>query len=134
MTRFPRLILAAALAAAATAIPAAEQAPPASTQKPGAPQITFRAGSDYIEIDAVVTDAKGQFVRDLTLGDFEVLENKKPQKIDVFTLVDIPLERSDRPSYRPTAVEPDIVTNERWYGDGVRPFGRAGGDGMVVVR
>ena len=113
MTRFPRLILTAALAAAATAIPAAEQAPPPATQKPGAPQITFRTGSDYIEIDAVVTDAKGQFVRDLTLGDFEVLENKKPQKIDVFTLVDIPLERADRPGYRPTAVEPDIVTNER---------------------
>jgi VWFA-related protein len=101
------------LAAAATAIPAAQQAPPPSTQKPSAPQITFRAGSDYIEIDAVVTDAKGQFVRDLTLGDFEVLENKKPQKIDVFTLVDIPLERADRPAYRPTAIEPDIVTNER---------------------
>ena len=113
MTRSPRLILAAALAAAATAIPAAQQAPPPSTQKPSAPQITFRAGSDYIEIDAVVTDAKGQFVRDLTLGDFEVLENKKPQKIDVFTLVDIPLERADRPAYRPTAVDPDIVTNER---------------------
>jgi VWFA-related protein len=107
-----RLVI-APLAAALLTAAAAAQAPPPATQKPGAPQITFRTGSDYIEIDAVVTDAKGQFVRDLTLGDFEVLENKKPQKIDVFTLVDIPLERADRPAYRPTAVDPDIVTNER---------------------
>ncbi len=101
------------MAAVVTAIPSAQQAPPPSTQKPSAPQITFRTGSDFIEIDAVVTDAKGQFVRDLTLGDFEALENKKPQKVDVFTLVDIPLERADRPGYRPTAIEPDIVSNER---------------------
>ncbi len=84
-----------------------------AAQTPPAPQITFRAGTDYIEVDAVVTDGKGRFVRDLTLGDFEVRENGKPQKIDVFALVDIPLERADRPAYRPTPVEPDIITNER---------------------
>jgi VWFA-related protein len=107
-----RHMLAAALAAAVTAIPSARQTqrPP---EQPAAPQITFRAGADYIEIDAVVTDAKGQFVRDLKQADFEVFEDKRAQKIDVFSLVDIPLERADRPAYRPTPVEPDIVTNER---------------------
>ena len=105
----------ASLTALLTVAVSAQQAPPPSTQKPSAPQITFRSGADYIEIDAVVTDAKGQFVRDLTLADFEVLENKKAQKIDVFSLVDIPLERADRPAYRPTAVEPDIISNEKEF-------------------
>jgi VWFA-related protein len=82
------------------------------SQAPAQPQITFRTGADYIEVDAVVTDGKGQFIRDLKLSDFEVLEDRRPQKIDVFALVDIPLERADRPAYRP-AVEPDVVTNAK---------------------
>jgi VWFA-related protein len=104
MKRLPFLV-----AALSVALSAQQPPPPAQQQPP----ITFRASSDYIEIDAVVTDAKGQFVRDLKLADFEILENKRPQKLDVFALVDIPLERDDRPAYRPTPVEPDIVTNER---------------------
>jgi VWFA-related protein len=102
-----------AAAAVLAAMPTSQQAPPPPAQQPSAPQITFRTGSDYIEVDAVVTDAKGQFVRNLTMADFEVQENKKPQKVDVFALVDIPLERADRPAYRPTPVEPDIITNEK---------------------
>ena len=102
-----------AAVAVLAALPAFQQAPPIPEQKPSAPQITFRTGSDYIEVDAVVTDAKGQFVRNLTMADFEVQENKRLQKVDVFALVDIPLERADRPAYRATPVEPDIVTNEK---------------------
>jgi VWFA-related protein len=108
-----RSLLLAAITTLSSAV-VAQQAPPPA-QQPAAPQITFRTGADYIEIDAVVTDSKGQFVRNLTLADFEVLENKKPQKIDVFSLVDIPLERADRPAYRPTPVEPDIVSNDREF-------------------
>ncbi len=103
--RLPVVILAAAFAAA----PAAQQAQQAQTTQP---QITFRTGADYIEVDAVVTDSKGQFVRDLKQSDFEILEDRRAQKIDVFALVDIPLERADRPAYRP-AVEPDVVTNTK---------------------
>lgn len=111
-TSLIRLLAAAAMFAA---VPMSQQAPPPPAKQPSAPQITFRTGSDYIEVDAVVTDAKGQFVRNLTLDDFEVQENKKPQKVDVFALVDIPLERADRPVYRPTPVEPDIITNEKEF-------------------
>ncbi|HYN10219.1 MAG TPA: VWA domain-containing protein [Vicinamibacterales bacterium] len=82
-------------------------------QQPQQPQVTFRLEADYIEVDAVVTDAQGNVVRNLQREDFEVLEDKRPQTIDVFSFVDIPLERDDRPLYRPTAVEPDVVTNER---------------------
>ena len=47
-------------------------------------QLTFRAEANFIEVDAIVTDAQGRFGRDLVASDFEVLENKKPQTVDVF--------------------------------------------------
>ena len=57
-------------------------------------QPTFRVQVDAIEIDASVTDARGNVVTDLTREDFEILENGKPQTITSFELVNIPaLER-----------------------------------------
>jgi len=56
-------------------------------------QQTFRAGVDYVEIDAVVTDLQGKFVRNLSKSDFQVLEDGKPQTVSVFSLVDIPTNR-----------------------------------------
>jgi len=113
-----RKLLTVVLAAAAGASGAWVGAQQTSTQPPPSPpsqqpQVTFRLEADYIEVDAVVTDAKGAVVRDLKREDFEVLEDKKPQNIDVFSLVDIPLERADRPLYRPAGVEPDVVSNEK---------------------
>jgi VWFA-related protein len=57
-------------------------------------QQTFRAGVDYVEIDAVVTDRQGNFVRNLTKSDFQVLEDGKPQAISVFSIVDIPTDNA----------------------------------------
>jgi VWFA-related protein len=105
-----------AAAAGASAWLGAQQAPPVPAPSPQTlqqPQVTFRLEADYIEVDAVVTDAQGNVVRNLQREDFEVLEDKRPQAIDVFSFVDIPLERADRPLYRPAPVEPDVVTNER---------------------
>jgi len=73
---------------------------------------TFRAEVEYVEVDALVTDAEGRFVRDLTADDFEVLEDGRPQKIVNFSLVDIPVERFDRPLYSPVPFEPDVASNE----------------------
>ena len=86
-----------------------------AAQTPPAPQLTFRLETNYVEVDAVVTDARGNFVRDLWRDDFEVLEDGKARAIDAFSLVSIPLERADAPLYRETAVPPDVATN-------VRPF------------
>jgi len=99
------------------ALPAARQAsPPAPAQQaspapPPVPQLTFRIETNYIEVDAVVTDAQGKFVRNLGRDDFEVLEDDRRQAVDLFALVDIPLERQDRPAYRATPVAPDVATN-----------------------
>ena len=41
----------------------------------------FRVAVDAVSIDAVVTDRKGQVVRDLTAADFEILQDGKPQRV-----------------------------------------------------
>src|SRR5215208_6579390 len=72
------------------------------------PAPTFRVEVNYVEIDAVVTDAQGGFVRDLTKDDFERIEEGTPQSIDAFTMVVLPVERVDPPLFRGTAIEPDV--------------------------
>ena len=98
--------LSAALIAAIALNPAARQASP---QPPQAP--TFRVAVDYVELDAVVTDRDGKFVRDLTKEDFEVLEDGKPQNVTAFTLVDLPVRRPAPLAAQGTPVEPDVRTN-----------------------
>lgn len=82
---------------------------------------TFKAQVEYVEVDAVVTDQQGNFVRNLKKEDFEVSEDGKPQSISTFTVVDIPIERYERPLFSPRPIEPDTQSNER-------PF-----DGRVYV-
>ncbi|HEX7795923.1 MAG TPA: VWA domain-containing protein, partial [Vicinamibacterales bacterium] len=95
-----------------------QQAPAsqASQQTP-----TFKTQVEYVEVDALVTDQQGNFVRDLTKNDFQVFEDGKRQTISTFSLVDIPIERFDRPLFSPTPIERDVQSNER-------PF-----DGRVYV-
>jgi VWFA-related protein len=90
-------------------------------QQPAPPQPTFKTQVEFVEVDAIVTDAQGRFVRDLKKEDFQVLEDGKAQTIATFSVVDIPVERYDRPLYAANPIEPDVRTNER-------PF-----DGRVYV-
>src|SRR5438876_3263351 len=98
----------------ASAVPIAGQAP--APQGP-----TFKVQVDYVEVDVLVTDDRGTLVRDLKKEDFRVLEDGKPQNIATFSIVDIPIERTDRPLFAKLPIEPDAKTNER-------PF-----DGRVYV-
>ncbi|HEY6214586.1 MAG TPA: VWA domain-containing protein, partial [Vicinamibacterales bacterium] len=52
------------------------------------PQQPFRTTTVVVEVDTIVTDARGQFIADLTTDDFEVREDGKPQKIERLYLVD----------------------------------------------
>src|SRR6059036_1239699 len=88
---------------------------------PQATQPTFKVRVDYVEVDVVVTDRQGQLVRDLKKEDFQVLEDGKSQAVTTFTMVDIPVERADRPLFASAPIEPDVKTNEK-------PF-----DGRVYV-
>jgi len=68
------------------ASPAGQQTQtPPQTQKPP----VFGARIDTVTVDVVVTDRKGQPVTDLTAADFDVTENRKPQTIDSFKLIQI---------------------------------------------
>jgi VWFA-related protein len=82
-----------------------------STQTPTNPTPTFKAQVEYVEVDALVTDAQGRFVRDLTKDDFQVFEDGKRQSISDFVLVDIPIERAERPLFAAKPIEPDVYSN-----------------------
>ena len=84
---------------------------PAPPPAPQQPPITFRAEVNYVEVDARVLDQQGKFLPGLKPEDFEVLEDGKPQKIAAFSLVNIPLERVERPLFASRPVEPDVRNN-----------------------
>jgi VWFA-related protein len=73
------------------------QTPILKAQDPqGPPSVTFQVEVNYVDVDAVVTDEDGNFITGLTRNDFEVFEDGKPQKIDMFSLVEIPVEKTER--------------------------------------
>ena len=85
------------------------------------PPVTFRLEVNYVEVDAVVTDENGDFVDDLTVDDFEVLEDGESQSVTAFSRIRIPVERPTRLLFSDRQIEEDVSTNRR-------PF-----DGRVFV-
>src|SRR5262245_12675875 len=95
------LSLSLLLALLATA-PAGQQGPPTAV---------FQVEIDYVDVDVSVTDAQGNFVRDLTRTDFEVFEDGKPQKVDLFSLVEIPREPRAGFSFAGRPIASDVRSN-----------------------
>jgi hypothetical protein len=61
------------------------------------PNPAFHASVNLVQVDAVVTDSKGQHVSGLKAEDFEILEDGKPQKIASFSWARVrPTLRKDR--------------------------------------
>jgi len=112
MRKFALLLLVAAVVL---------QSPALQGQGPQAPGVTFQVEVNYVDVDAVVTDAQGNFVTGLTRDDFEVFENQKPQKIDTFSMVEIPVEKPAEFVYEGRLVVADTQSNRK-------PF-----DGRVYV-
>ena len=111
-----------ALAIAGASIGVAQQAPP-----------TFRTQVDAVEVDAFVTDRNGKPVSNLTIDDFEILEDNRPQRITSFSEVSIPINAPT--PYSPTAAEPDVATNTGGEGrlyvivfDELKPVKQIGSD------
>jgi VWFA-related protein len=88
---------------------AAQQAPAPTV--PGQPPITFKTEVNYVEVDAVVANEKGDFVKNLKADDFIVMEDGKPQKIEMFSQVDIPREPTDKFLFMNRPVKVDVKTN-----------------------
>src|SRR5260221_3961584 len=81
----------------------------------GAPSVTFQTEVNYVDVDAIVTDETGNFVGSLTKDDFEVREDGKPQKVEMFATVEIPLERRDRFLFMDHPVAPDVKSNREAF-------------------
>jgi VWFA-related protein len=75
----------------------APQQPPPPDQQP-----VFRAGINTVRVDVIVTDRQGNPVTDLTLEDFEITEDGKPQKAETFRLVKI--DTLTQPAYTSRAI------------------------------
>jgi len=87
------------------AVQSQSQSPP-----PQAP--TFKTRVEYVEVDAVVTDQRGDVVAGLTKDDFEIFEDGAQQSIATFSTVDVALDVE--PDTAPSALaEPDVQSNER---------------------
>jgi len=55
-----------------------------------------KISTNLIQIDATVTDKKGNIIRDLTANDFEIYENDEKQPITNFSFVELrPVEAAD---------------------------------------
>jgi VWFA-related protein len=98
------LVAAAVLTVASLAAVRADgQAPtnqsPSVAQPPAPPdgQPVFRTGINFVRVDVIVTDRKGEPVTDLKLEDFQIEEDGKPQKAEQFRLVKI--DATTQPSY-----------------------------------
>jgi VWFA-related protein len=52
-------------------------------------QPIFRGGINFVRVDVIATDGKGNPVTDLKQTDFEVLEDDQPQTIDQFRLIKV---------------------------------------------
>lgn len=50
-----------------------------------AQQVVYRAETDLVSFGVTVLDRRGNFLTDLTEGDFEILEDGKPQTLKYFT-------------------------------------------------
>src|SRR5689334_15847769 len=112
-----RLVLSAAAAAAlSTGVLLAQQAPAPAAPQGDTPPVVFRVEVDYVEADVLVTDAQNNPVNDLKADDFEVLEDNKPQKVTSFSMVNIPIERAERPLFATAPIEQDVQTNDHVEG------------------
>jgi VWFA-related protein len=71
------------------------------------PQPTFKVSVNVVDVDVTVKDAQGNFVTGLSAGDFEVLEDGKPQKIQTFSYIELPVQKrtSFESAGRPVAAD-----------------------------
>jgi VWFA-related protein len=93
LTNFRRTIRLASWLAAGVmcAVPSRGQGqptpPPAETASPAEqqPVVVIKKESKLVLVDSVVTDKKGNYVRDLAQNDFKVFEDNKEQRVSTFS-------------------------------------------------
>jgi len=113
MIRHLRLLFVMVLVAGV--VVSAGQSTPGGQTQTGQQPPTFRVAVDYVEVDALVTDARGDYVRDLKKEDFQIFEDGKAQTIANFVPIDIPIERGEQPLFASQPVPPDVRANEQQF-------------------
>lgn len=83
-------------------LPAQEAAPP--------PPTVFSVSTTIVQIDSVVTDAKGHQVTNLNAGDFQVSVDGKPQPITNFSYVRLDAPDVNRSSLTPEALRRPLTS------------------------
>jgi len=69
-------------------------------------QVVPGARAEVVQLDAVVTDARGALVRDLTQDDFQILEDGKPHRVSQFFVV---TRSRPAPAATPGPSDPGVV-------------------------
>ena len=69
--------------------PPAGQAPPAGQEPERSAQPPIRTSINFVRVDVIVSDGKGEPVVDLKAEDFSISEDGKPQKVEQFSVVKI---------------------------------------------
>jgi VWFA-related protein len=96
----------------------------AQEPEPGKPpqEHVFRTEVHYVEVDAFVMDARGEFLHHLTRDDFQVFEEGVRQDITAFAEISIPIERPEETRAEAEALPRDTATNEHAFGGRVYVF------------
>ena len=102
--RFVRATLSLIVACAIVGL--VTRALPVAAQQP-----TFQTAVNFVDVDVSVADAQGNFVSGLTADDFEVFEDGKPQTIQTFSYIELPVERPDRYRFAGQTVPDDVRSN-----------------------
>jgi VWFA-related protein len=86
-------------------------APPGDQEPVRAQQPPIRTGINFVRVDVIVTDGKGEPVLDLKPEEFTVTEDNKPQKIEQFSVVKI--DAAEQTAARPTTAIRSQFDEER---------------------
>ena len=93
-----------------------------SAQGPGGQPPIFRTGINFVRVDVIVNDRNGQPVADLEQGDFQVIEDGKPQTVETFRLVKLGGGAVPDADGRPRPIRTDDDEELEAARDGVRLF------------
>jgi len=78
--------------------PPVEPKPPA-TQADALQQPTFKSSINFVRVDVIISDGKGNPVLDLKPEEFAVFEDGKPQRVETFSVIKIdPLDQVEGPT------------------------------------
>lgn len=102
--------------------PSAQNPPQKPPADPQDNQDIVRISTQLVQVDAVVTDKKGKHVEDLTVADFELLVDGKPQELTHFSHVNLPpVKRVSEPKKKSgTIVAPESMPTRQILPNEVR--------------